>query len=74
MLSEKRLVPNKQIYTKEIRKYISERKEITKKLSRTSGISEAGQEYLSHKIKRLNKIIDDKMSDFNHQIIRQKSQ
>ena len=72
MLPEKRLIPNKQIYIKEIRKYISERKEIKKKLSRISGISETGQKYLSHTIKRLDKIIDDKVSDFNHQVIREK--
>ena len=56
----------------EIRKYISERKEIKNKLSRTSGISETGQQYLSHKIKRLDEIIDDKISDFNHQVVREK--
>ena len=33
MCFEKKLVPNKQIYTKEIRRYISERKEVKKKLS-----------------------------------------
>ena len=63
MLSEKRLIPNKRICTKEIRKYISERKEIKKKLSRTSGISENRQQYLSHMIKRLDKIIDDKINE-----------
>ena len=36
----------KKIYTKEIRKYISGGKEIKKKLSRTSGISETVQQYL----------------------------
>ena len=61
-----------QIYTKEIRRYISERKEVKEKLSRTSGISETGQQYLSHKIRRLYKVIDDKISDFNHQVIRGK--
>ena len=40
---KKRLISNKQIYTKEIRRYISERKEVKKKFSRTSGISETGQ-------------------------------
>ena len=69
---KKRLISNKQIYTKEIRRYISERKEVKKKLSRTSGISETGQQYLSHKIRRLDKVIDDKISDFNHQVIRGK--
>ena len=65
---KKRLISNKQIYTKEIRRYISERKEVKKKLSRTSGIGETGQQYLSHKIRRLDKVIDDKISDFNHQV------
>ena len=69
---KKRLIPNKQIYTTEIRRYISGRKEVKKKRSRTSGISETGQQYLSHKIRRLDKVIDDKISDFNHQVIREK--
>ena len=69
---EKRLIPNKQIYTKEIRRYISERKEIKEKLSRSYGIDETGQQYLSYKNKRLNKIIDDKISNFDHQVIREK--
>ena len=71
MLSE-RLIPNKQMYTKEIRRYISERKKVKKKLSRACGISDTGQEYLSHKIKRLDKVIDDKISDSSHQVIREK--
>ena len=69
---KKRLIPNKQIYTKEIRRYISVRKEIKKKLSRSYSIDETGQQYLSYKIKRLDKIIDDKICDFNHQVIREK--
>ena len=69
---KKRLIPNKQIYTKEIRRYISERKEIKKKLSRSYSIDQTGQQYLSYKIKRLHKIIDDKISDFDHQVIREK--
>ena len=73
MLSEKRLIPNKQMYTKEIRRYISERKEIKKKPSRSYGIDETAQQYLSYRIKRLDKIIDDKISDFNPQVIREKS-
>ena len=72
MPSEKRLIPNKQIYTKEIRRYISERKEIKEKLPRSYSTDETGQQYLSYKIKRLDKIIDDKISDFN-QVIREKA-
>ena len=84
---KKRLIPNRQIYTNEIRRYISERKEIKKKLSRSYGIDETGQQYLPYNItiitkndlilnspqdQRLGKIIDDKISDFNHQVIREK--
>ena len=69
---KKRLISNKQIYTNEIRRYIPERKEIKKKLSRSYGIDETGQQYMSYKIKRLDKIIDDKISDFNHQVIKEK--
>ena len=67
MLSVKRHIRTKQTYTIEIRRYISERKEVWEKLPRTSGISETGQSYLSHKIKRPDKIID-----FNHQFVRGK--
>ena len=66
MLSEKGLSLTNR-YTKEIRRYTSERKEIKKKPSKSYGIDETGQQYLSYTIKRL-----DKISDFNHQIIREK--
>ena len=73
MLSENRLIPIKQIYTKEIRRYtvILRGRKLRKSFLQLTVLVRL---YLSRKIKRLDRIIDNihPVSDFN-QVIKEKS-
>ena len=68
---KKRIVPGKQLYNKEIRELLKGRGLAKKELSRHS-IIKGKQKHLSHGIKKLDKLIDTKISDFNSQVIKDK--
>ena len=68
---KKRIVPGKQLYNKEISELLKRRGLTKKELSRQS-IIKGKQKHSSHQIKKLDKLIDTKSSDFNSQVIRDK--
>ena len=65
---KKKLISDKQLYNKEIRPDINDRKKLKKELSR----HESGYQYLIRKLKKVDKSIDSKIADYNSQAIRQK--
>ena len=62
---------DKHFYTKEIRMDIKDRKKRKKGLSRHD-ISKSRYQYLTRKLKKVDKFIDFKIADYNSQAIRQK--
>ena len=65
---KKKLISDKQLYNKEIRPDVNDRKKLKKELSR----HESGYQYLIRKLKKVDKSIDSKIADYNSQAIRQK--
>ena len=68
---KKKLISDKQVYNKEIRQDIKDRKKLKKELSRHD-ISKSRYRYLIRKLKKVDKLIDSKIDDHNSQAIRQK--
>ena len=66
------IVPGKQLYNKEISELLRSSGLAKKELSRQS-IIKGKQKHLSHRIKKLDKLIDVKISDFNSQVIMDKT-
>ena len=68
---KKKLISDKQVYKKEIRQDIKDRKKLKKELSRHD-ISKSKYQCLTRKLKKVDKLIDSKTADHNSQAIRQK--
>ena len=68
---QKKLISDKQVYNKEIRQDIKDRKRLKKELSRHD-ISKSRYQYLTRKLKKVDKLIDSKIAGYNSQAIRQK--
>ena len=68
---KKKLICDKQVYNKKIRQDIKDRKKLKKDLSRHD-ISKSRYQYLTRKLKKVDKLIDSKIADYNSQAIRQK--
>ena len=61
---KKKLISDKQVYKKEIGQDIKDRKKLKKELSRHDTIKSRYQ-YLTHKLKKVDKSIDSKIADYN---------
>ena len=68
---KRKLISDKQVYNKEIGQDIKDRKKLKKELSRHD-ISKSRYQYLTRKLKKVDKLIDSKIADHNSQAIRQK--
>ena len=69
---KKKLISDKQVNNKEIRQDIKDRKKLKTELSRHDISKSRYHQYLTRKLKKVDKLIDSKIADYNSQAIRQK--